>query len=109
NVEIIRARGGEKCLRASHGVLYVDVVAKQFRSLDTLTNGVAPGRFSRRALEHDVDRVTGDTERRCRTLRYEHERECVKRPRPLDQPWVLEAESAPFLDELVPHDDVVAA
>ena len=42
-------------------------------------------------------------------LRHEHERECVKRPGPLDHFRVLEAERARFFDKLVAYDDVIAA
>src|SRR3984957_11661828 len=107
-IEKIRTGGSEKRLCASHGFLYVDIVARCFGGLDALTHRVAPGRFARRALDHRVDRAASDTERRCGNLRCEHERECVKRPGPLGQRRVLEAESVLFLDKLVAYQDVIA-
>ena len=53
--------------------------------------------------------MASDPERRRGGLRDEQKWECVKRPRPLDQLRILEAECALLRDELVVHDDIIAA
>src|SRR5258708_7410408 len=107
-MEKISAACSQKSLRASHRFLHVDIVAKEFSDLDALTDGVSSGPLGCRTLDYCVDGMASDTECRCRPLGHEHERECIKRPGPLDQPRFLEAESVPVLDKLVPYDDIVA-
>src|ERR1700732_1543404 len=108
-MEIICPGCGEKRLCASHSLLHVDIVAEHFGGLNALTDRVGSCRFACRTLDHHVDRMTSDTQCRRGTLRYKHERECVKRPGPLDQVRVLEAERMLFLDKLVAYDNVIAA